>query len=132
MLEFINDIQTQFAALPAGVSLWVMWMMAVFFAATPFSLKHRSARFALLTFFGFTFLGAGIAVWLTGSIHWIALVHLIFWPPLLFYLMKHEISGPNFEVKSIYGIWIVLLTITIIISLIFDVRDTAMLLQGSK
>ena len=132
MLELLNTIISQFQALPLGVSIWVNWMVAVFMLAFVFAFKHKAARFALLTFFVFTFLGAGVAVWLTGTIHWIALVHLIFWPPLLIHLINREIRSIGFQPKSIYGMWVILLTITMIVSLLFDLRDVVLLFLGNK
>ena len=132
MLDLLNTIITQFQALPLGVFIWVNWMGALFSASLFFVAIHKTARFALLTFFVFTFLGALIAVWLTGTIHWIALVHLIVWPPLLIHLVKHEIRSVGFQPKSLYGGWVILLTITMIVSLLFDLRDVVLLFQGNK
>lgn len=132
MLDLLNNIITQFQALPVGVSIWVTWMGAIFLAALAFASKRKTARFALLTFFVFTFLGAAIAVWLTGSIHWIGLVHLIVWPPLFIHLVNHEIRDRDFKPKSTYGIWVILLTITMTVSLLFDLRDVFFLFTGSK
>ena len=132
MLDLLNTIITQLQALPLGVSIWVNWMGALFMVAFVFAFKHKAARFALLTFFVFTFIGAMIAVWLTGTIHWIALVHLIVWPPLLIHLINREIRSVGFKPKSAYGLWVILLTITMIVSLLFDLRDVVLLFQGNK
>ena len=132
MLDILYDLINQFGALPASVLIWVGWMGALFTAALFFVAIHKTARFALLTFFVFTFLGALIAVWLTGTIHWIALVHLIVWPPLLIHLVIHEIRSVGFQPTSLYGGWVILLTITMIVSLLFDLRDVVLLFQGNK
>ncbi|PCI02993.1 MAG: hypothetical protein COB78_11970 [Hyphomicrobiales bacterium] len=132
MLSFLYNVLDQFLALPSGVLTWVVWMGAVFTAALLFVSTRKTARFALLTFYGFTFVGSSIAIWFTGSIHWIGLVHLIFWPPLLFHLIKNEIRDASFKPKSIYGSWVILLIITMIVSLVFDLRDVVLLFQGNN
>lgn len=132
MLDLLNNVLNQFGALPTGVLIWVGWMGAIFTAALFFVSTRKAARFALLTFYGLTFIGSSIAIWFTGSIHWIGLVHLIFWPPLLFYLIRHEITDAGFKIRSVYGIWVILLIATMVVSLIFDLRDVVQLFQGSK
>ncbi|MFK5978020.1 MAG: hypothetical protein QM488_03935 [Rhizobiaceae bacterium] len=132
MLDLFKTTIIQFQALPLGVSIWVNWMGALFMLAFVFAFKHKAARFALFTFFVLTIMGAMIAVWLTGSIHWIALVHLIVWPPLLVHLINREIRNDGFEPKSFYGVWVILLTITMVVSLLFDLRDVVLVFAGNK
>ena len=87
MFDLFKEMITQFKALPMPVLLWVSWMGFIFALAFFYAHERKAARFAILTFFVFTFLGAGIAFYFMGSIHWIAVIHLIVWPPLLYYLL---------------------------------------------
>lgn len=114
-----------------AVQLWINWMGIVFMASILFVWKHKSARMAL----GAMLLTLPLAFFIynmSGSIHLIGIAHMVFWGPLTYYLISHEIRTPAFNIKSTYNIWLVLLTATIIISLIFDVRDTYLVLMGQK
>jgi hypothetical protein len=43
-----------------------------------------------------------------------------------------EIKRPEVRIASIYGVWLVLLLATIVISLVFDFRDVFQVLTGSR
>jgi hypothetical protein len=64
--------------------------------------------------------------------HSLGIAHLILWAPLLFALVKYEIKQDDFKFASIYGVWLSLLMITIDVSLVFDIRDIAMIGLGYK
>lgn len=132
MFDLFKEMIVQFEALPMPVLLWVSWMGFIFALAFFYARERKAAQFAILTFFVFTFLGAGIAFYLMGSIHWIAVVHLIVWPPLLYYLLVHEVRSSGFRPKSTYGLWVILLIATMVVSLLFDIRDAAHLVMVSN
>ena len=64
--------------------------------------------------------------------HSLGIAHLILWAPLLFALVKYEIKQDDFKFASIYGVWLSLVMITISVSLVFDIRDIAMIGLGYK
>lgn len=68
----------------------------------------------------------------SGSIHLLGIAHLIIWLPLFYYLVKFEILHEDFKYASAYGVWLSLLMATIVISLVFDVRDIALVAMGHK
>lgn len=122
-----EQFQVMAAAIEAGsspvVSLWINWMMVIFFASLLFVWKHPAARYALIVIL-LTLPAAVVLYTMSGKIHLIGLAHIIFWTPLFYYLLTREIRGSNFNLRTPFGAWVALLTATIFISLIFDVRDT--------
>ncbi|TNE58920.1 MAG: hypothetical protein EP340_03965 [Alphaproteobacteria bacterium] len=119
--------QAMTAAIEAGssatVTLWINWMMVIFLSSVLFAWKHPAARYALIVIF-LTIPAAVVLYTLSGKIHLIGLAHIILWTPLFYYLLTREIRGSNFNLRTPFGVWAVLLTATIFISLVFDVRDT--------
>lgn len=131
MSELMNQMNSQTAELPGWVQLWMNWMTVVFLAAILFVKNHVAARVAIVTFL-LTFLGAIGVFYLTRNIHLFSLVHLALWTPLLIYVYRKELRPGNVRLATPYGIWLILLCATILISLLFDVRDAALALMGQK
>jgi len=134
----MNELQT---AMEVGssdaVKMWINWMGIIFLSSLFFVWKRKPARYVLLAML--LTLPLGFAVWkVTNSIHLIGIAHLILWLPLVIYLYKTEFSGEALNIaikerlKRPYFIWVCLLFITICISLVFDVRDIALVLMGQK
>ncbi len=137
MLDDIN------AAMEVGTSdavkVWMNWMSIVFIASLIFVWKYKPARWVLAALIA-TMIGAVIVWTLTRNIHLLGIVHLIVWLPLAIYLWKSVLSNsaktslaesPSLYDRSFF-IWICLLFATIVISLIFDVRDIFLVMQGMK
>jgi hypothetical protein len=123
------------AAILAGTSeivqIWMNWIMIIFMACLIFVYKHVSARYI----FGALVITLPIALFIfdqTGNIHLIGIAHIIGWLPLSIYLIKTEVIGKLDNLKAPYGIYLVLLLDTILISLIFDFRDVALVMLGMK
>lgn len=131
MSELINQMNSQTAELPEWVQLWMNWMMVVFVAAILFVKNHVAARMALGTFL-LTLAGAIGVFYLTRNIHLFSLVHLALWTPLLVYVYSKELRSGNTRLGTPYGIWLILLCATMLISLVFDVRDAVLALTGLK
>lgn len=137
----IEDFNALDAAMQLGTSnavkMWINWMGIIFLSSLFFVWKRKPARYVLLAML--LTLPLGFLVWkLSNSIHLIGIAHLILWLPLLIYLYKVEYSKSTSSaarpdrLKSSYYIWLSLLILTIVISLIFDVRDIALVLMGQK
>jgi hypothetical protein len=123
------------AAISAATSdmtkVWMDWMMLIFLFALVFVYKHLSARFI----FASLILTMPIAIWIfeaTKSPHLIGVAHIVVWLPLSIYLVKTEIIGKTEKLKSPYGIYLVLLLMTIVISLFFDIRDAILIALDMK
>jgi hypothetical protein len=107
------------------------WMLFIFLVSVAFVWKFKAARYVLITFI-LTMPVGMLVFYFTQNAHLLAIAHLILWTPLLFVLVKYEIKQDNFSFTSPYGIWLGLLMTTISISLIFDIRDIAMMVLGYK
>ncbi|MFT5220214.1 MAG: hypothetical protein ACI9LO_001238 [Planctomycetota bacterium] len=119
------------AATTPTVQLWMNWMLIVFAISILFLWKSVPARYVLGTFIlsGFT----GLLLFkLTGEVHLLGISHLLLWMPLAIYLYFKVLKQELFKLRSIYGLWIVLLMTTIVISLLFDIRDIALVVMGAK
>ncbi len=119
------EMMTQMNALPPGVRLWTAWMMAVFFFAAFFVRRDEDARLVLGSFI-LTMAAALLFFWATGTVKMIAAAHLLVWTPLLVYLIKTRLTCSSFKARSPIGTWLILLTATITVSLVFDAREVAL------
>lgn len=122
-------MMTQMAALPSAVRLWTGWMMAVFLFAAFFVRRDVAARVVLVSFF-LTMAAAMVFFRATGTVKMIAAAHLLVWTPLLTYLIKTRLGCSSFKARSPVGAWLILLTATIAVSLVFDAREVVIYLQG--
>ena len=116
------------------VKFWMNWMMAVFFVSILFVWKHRPARWVLAAILA-TMVGAMIIWAMTKNVHLFGIVHLILWGPLAVYLWRRVLSGTaraEAGMNKFYFVWISLLFATILISLVFDVRDIYLVMTGAK
>lgn len=114
-----------------AVQMWMNWMLVIFAASLLFVWKHTAARYALGAFVLSAVLGLLIFT-MTGEPFLIGLSHILVWGPLAVYLYRTEYKRPGFRPKTVYGVWVLLLLATIVISLVFDVRDVALILLDSK
>lgn len=114
-----------------AVKLWMYWMSALFISSLFFTYRHVSARIILIA----SIIGVIIAIMIfniTKSPHLLGASHIIVWLPLAIYLLKTEMIGETEKLKSVYGVYLILLVVTIFISLYFDIRDTTLILLGLK
>ena len=131
------------AAMEAGTSdavkLWMNWMSIVFLASLIFVWKFKAARAVFLVLV-LTMIGAVIVWSLTKNVHLLGIVHLVVWLPLGIYLWKSTLSagarstasGSRTLYSRAFLIWVALVFATIVISLVFDVRDIFLVLTGGK
>lgn len=113
---------------PQWVQIWLMIMLASFALGLLFVWKRVEARWVVGGFItsllvsGFVIPALGL-VSLSGLI---ALMHLIFWSPALYLLLKNR---PFLQGRSFYALWTGLITAVILFSFIFDIRDAAIYLD---
>ena len=125
----VNEMMTQMAGLPPAVRLWTAWMMAVFFFAAFFVRRDAAARLVLGSFL-LTMALAMMFFRATRTVRMIAAAHLLVWTPLLAYLIKTRLACSSFKARSPMGAWLIALTATIAVSLVFDAREVAIFLRG--
>ncbi len=128
----MEEMQTAInAATSPTVKIWMDWMLAIFVLSIVFVWNHKTAR----VIFGAFLLTLPLAMYIfniTRSVPLLGLAHIIVWVPLAIYLIKDEVMRHAFELKTPYGIYVVFLFATIIISLLFDIRDSVPILLSMK
>ena len=112
------------------VGYWMNWMMLISLAAIFFVWRHKPARYALAALF-IIFPIALLIFNQTGEVHLIGIAHLLVWGPLAVYMYQICRQG-EVNKKSLYGIWFMLFLATIVISMLFDVRDIFLVLTGGR
>ena len=115
------------AASSPAVKIWMNWMVIIFLASLCFVWKHKTAWAVVATLL----LSLPLALYIfeqTQSVPLIGLAHIALWPFLVIFLYIKELKGKTENLKTPYGIYIVLLLATIIISLYFDIRDAIIIL----
>ena len=119
------------AATSPAVQMWMNWMFVIFATSIAFAWKYKTARIVLVAFI--VNLPVAMLVFsLTNSVHLIGIAHLLIWGPLAVYIVISDLKSSSFKPASLYGVWIILLLGTIVVSLIFDVRDITLVLLGTK
>ena len=109
---------------PQWVQYWLFIMMGSFALGLLFIWKRIEARWVVGGFIIGILFSKFILENLMGLLPLsglVALIHLIFWTPALYLLLKNR---PFAKEKSIYGLWTGWITLVIIFSFIFDIRDT--------
>lgn len=107
---------------PTWVKVWVFIMLATFASGLLFIWKRAEARLAV----GGFLLGMGALSVLTGPLGLlpfsglIAAVHIVFWSPALIALLSRRTF---LKERSLYGFWTGLMTVVILFSFVFDIRD---------
>ena len=130
MIELFEEAGQQMSMLPRTVQNWMLWLNIIFFSGLLFVLQHAEPRWAIAAHVacfpvGFT------AYHFTRNLDLMGLSHILFWTPLLFYLPKVALQNSDFHLISPYGIWMSLLCLTIVISLVFDVRAAIVFFTSS-
>ena len=132
ILEFFREFQEQSKDLPDWVNTWMRFMGIVFFSGFFFIFHKWGARIALGMMLFLNVPASAVVTDLTGNIDWIAAVHLVLWTPVLYYLLTRDVFGPGAKNFSFYGVWAIVMSATIAISLGFDLWDTIRLILGTK
>lgn len=115
------------ANVPPLVGIWLNVMMVTFVSSLLFVWKHNTARILLAGVAISISCGPLIAksmglVVLSG---YVALMHIIFWSPALFFLLKERAF---LKKLTPYSVWAGLAASVITISFVFDVRDATIYL----
>lgn len=131
MSTLLGEFGAQIAELPANVRRWMNWMLAVFLSSAFFAPSHSEARWALAAYF--VSIAVGLVLFSRNrSIHLSGLPQLLFWFPLLVYLLLAFTAEPKFEPWGLLRIWHHLLSATIVTALLFDARDLYLVHTGAK
>jgi len=116
-----DDAIKQMGALPHWVQLWMRWLNIVFLLGLFFVANHIEARWSLVAYVA-AFPVGFLAFYLVRDIRMTGVPHILFWAPLLFYLIGTIASDRAFEMISLFGLWVSLLIVTIFVSVILDIK----------
>ena len=113
---------------PPLMKAWLAVLLGSFALGLLFVWRHAAARwlvggFLLMMVFGAFAVPALNLVSLSGLV---ALLHIVFWTPVLIMMLKERAF---FKGLSFYNVWAGLITLVIIISFVFDIRDAAIYLD---
>jgi len=122
-----DNILWRILGLPLGWRLWVFWLMLVNTACV-FFLTHRTSRIVGLTWIGNVFTMM-IMYWSFGFVRLLGLSHVIWWTPLLVWLVPRVLKE---RPGGRYGVWLRLLIVSDLTSLVIDYIDVARYLLGER
>jgi hypothetical protein len=108
---------------PQWVMIWIYFMAASFVAGLLFVKNHLIARWVVGGFvLGIMCTTAlGKAFGLPPISGFIATIHIIFWSPALYQLLTKR---PFLEERTAFSIWSGIITLVILFSFVFDIRDS--------
>ncbi len=130
-MEELNIAMEALVSQKPLVGYWMNWMSFVLFASFLFAYWKKPARWVVLSLpimMGIAFLVYSQ----TNNIHLLGVAHLLVWPFLTYYLIKSVLLKKDFKAKSLCGIWVILLVLTMMVSMLFDVRDIVLVLMDMK
>jgi len=124
------DIQAQLDHLPVLFRAWFAWLGLVVLILPFAFLKRPQGKVASL--FAAVFIPLLLVLLhVVGISFFISFLHLALWIPLLFYLSR-ELKTGRIEPASVMGAWALLAVATLIVSLVFDIRDAVRWLAGER
>lgn len=112
---------------PVWLKIWVGWMILINSLSILF-VKNIEARWVLAAWVANGIFMAWLAEQV-GYVRLLGLSHIIFWTPLVTYLV---LRWPRLELSKLYGRWIAVLVTTNSISLVIDVVDVARYALGDR
>ena len=125
------QINAQMAVLGTPVELWMNWMVIIFMCSLLFAWQDKEARWAFAAL-AISLPTALLIFKLWGNVHLFGLAHLLWWTPLLVYLVLSFQRQAKFKQWGPLRLWHHLLCVTIVISLVFDLRDIYLVISGVK
>ncbi len=113
---------------PRWVQIWILIMLASFALGLIFVWWRVEARWAvggIITSIAVgRILGSQTDIVILSGL--VALLHLIFWSPALYMLLTRR---PFLKERSAYALWSGWITLVILFSFVFDIRDAAIYLD---
>ena len=131
MFEYsLAEVAAMLYEQPNVLKYWVRWLGVTNMACIFFVWEYTQARWVgvAMLFVLLANIPIGMAL---GLVKALAIPHLFAWIPLLVYLLIQVRNG-QIDLKSIFGVWVLVLIVTNTISVIFDVRDTVEYIAGDR
>ena len=123
------------AAGPAWISWWINWIGVINIAAVVFFARWREGRLRFGHIEAVYILAALVAVIVAieilfrqfGYTRILGLSHVLIWTPLAIYLWRRLSLHPR---NTVFGIYLRVLLVTIVVALAFDYADVVRFLTG--
>ncbi|MFN8544495.1 MAG: hypothetical protein U0807_09830 [Candidatus Binatia bacterium] len=112
---------------PLWLQAWIAWLGLVNLAAILF-LRQVQARWALAAFGGAAIF-MSVLLTLNGFNRLLGLAHVVFWTPLVIYLVRQR---PRLEPGSAFSTWVTVLLATNSLSLVIDYVDVIRYVLGGR
>lgn len=115
---------------PTWVKYWIGFMALSFISGIFFVKNHVIARWVVGGFFfGFVLTSLAPLLNIVVLSGFIALIHIVCWSPGLFKLLKARPFLSGDQNRSAFSIWTGIITLVILFSFVFDIRDAAIYLK---
>jgi len=131
------SFQEHIAHAPLWLQAWLTWLVVVNLAAVLFLIRWHDGKLRLGHIEAFAIAASMIAIaflmpWLfhqVGYVRLLGLGHIPIWTPLAIYLWTRL---SHHRANSLFGMYLRLLLVTILISLAFDYTDVARYFMGEQ
>lgn len=114
--------------MPLEVKVWLYFMLLTFVIGLAFVRTRVEARWVVCG----VLLGLAVTKWVLPAMGFtmlsglVALVHVIFWTPALYQLLRRRTF---LRERSFYALWCAWVALVILISFVFDIRDSVIYLE---
>jgi len=112
---------------PLWLQAWILWMVVINTASVLF-IRHRDGKAVLAAWVG-NLVFMNLLFYLNGYNRLLGLSHVVFWTPLLVYIVLPPWDS---DARTPYGVWLRVLVLTNGISLIVDYIDVVRYLLGDR
>jgi hypothetical protein len=131
MFEYsYTELSAQVDRLPLAFRLWFQWLFLIIVLAPLLFLRHRQGRVAALFSMAFILVQFPLA-FAVGVTHLLSLPHLLIWGPLFGYLAR-DLRQRRIKPRSPLGAWSIAALATLVVTLVFDLRNFAWWLAGQR
>jgi hypothetical protein len=125
----LSDAFTQLYSMPLGFILWIRWLGLVNLVGGLVFVRRPQARWVLAAMVFILVTNVGLMMAGSGLVKLLSIPHLFVWIPLIGYLAMQLRSG-HVEIGKPFGIWCLIVIMTDLVSVVFDLRDGAQFLLG--
>ncbi len=122
-----DNLMWRILELPIGWRLWIFWLMAINTLAFAF-LAQREGRITAVVWVGNVATMMSM-YWLFGYVRLLGLSHVIWWTPLLIWLIPKSLRE---KPQGRFALWLKLLIISNLASLAIDYVDVARWVLGDR
>jgi hypothetical protein len=125
----LSDAFTQLYSMPLGFILWIRWLGLVNVVGGLVFVRRPQARWVLAAMVFILVTNVGLMMAGSGLVKLLSIPHLFAWIPLVAYLAMQLRSG-HVDIRKPFGIWCLVVMVTDLVSVVFDLRDGAQYLLG--